>query len=155
MPTFAIGAGSRIQSGTAAAPSTATTDRTPYMTSFSVDSSDDTAEITTLDVDAAGYARKFIAALSTGTATANMQWDSPTGAVYRAFGDIKNGTNHSGGRGKVDFVFDPFGSDVGSLRLSFTALITSRNLGGELGSPVGGSLGLQIDGEVTEGVVPA
>lgn len=154
MPTFQIGSGGRVQSGTAAAPSTATTDRTPYITSFSVDQNDDTAEITTLDCDSNSYAKSFIAALSTGTATANMQWDYPTGAVYRAFGDIKVGNNHSAGRGKVDFVYDPFGSTTGNLRLSFTAIITNRTISSELGGPVNGTMSLQIDGPVTEDVVP-
>jgi hypothetical protein len=153
-----IGAGGRIYMADATAPetvaATSTYDRTKFITGMNINQTIATDNVTTLDADLDNFAERFIAALNNSSGNMNVLYDAPTGAFLRVLDAIKNGNLHSLGRGKTNFIYDPYGTVPGNLRFTFTVILTSIPLSGELGRAVGGQVGIQVDGQVTLASVP-
>lgn len=154
-----IGAGGRIYMASAAAPetvdSTNTYDKTMFVRGITINQAIGNDNVTTMDADDDNFAERFIQALTNASGSLRALFGAPAGTFLLYADGVKNANNHTDGRGKVDVIYDPFGSVAGNLRLSFTLLFTSLPLTGELGTAVGGDFGIQVDGGVTLGAVPA
>lgn len=153
-----IGGGARIRMGDAAAPMNTTNggaadngdldELTDNLTEQSLTQAMETVDVTTLKVDANGFARSFIAALISNATNGNwLEDDVATMAFFKRCFDIRKGTNHVLGRGKVDMNIRPNGDGAGKAQLDFTILITQLDLNINFGA-LGGTFNTQIDGEV-------
>lgn len=159
----AIGAGSRVYMGTAAAPMNTANggagsdadlgDITGSLTTCNLTSNMGSVDITKLNADVNAWSKSFIASLITASISGTYE-DGADGAFFKKLFAIRTGVVHVNGRGKVDVKVKVGGATTGYLQLVFTMIVMDVPFDIETEKVLGGTFTGQVDGPVTVSAQP-